>query len=183
MATQGKWLGSTSGAWFGALATGPLGSMAALLAGVSSLTATASASAQLSGGLSGAGDLTASLNAVANMTANLAGAGVAAADLTQVAGAIPTDITAMLYGQGVLVVTMPPPVITYQWDTSQGKAPRAATKDYLAENLNRMREQRKARDVPAPEDYNLARLHADDQAAAEFIMALVHSEILYGSVH
>lgn len=66
------------------------------------------------------------------------------------------------------------------WDTSQGVAGKNPVRNYAAENLNRVHEQRKARDAHAPEDYNLARLHADDQDAAEFIMALVQSEILYG---
>jgi hypothetical protein len=55
----------------------------------------------------------------------------------------------------------------YAWDTSQGMAP-VNMRGYI-DRINR--------------EYNHTnRLALDDRAATEFIMALVHSEILYGEV-
>lgn len=57
------------------------------------------------------------------------------------------------------------------WDTSQGKAGKnPSAKDYLSENLLR---QQKARDLKSRDEYNLTRLHIDDQRVTELILSLV----------
>lgn len=58
--------------------------------------------------------------------------------------------------------------------TSKNAAPQ---RDYLSENLIR---QHKARDQQREREYNLTRLHQDDQDAVEFIMALLNMELLDG---
>ena len=67
--------------------------------------------------------------------------------------------------------------VPYSWGSDQGVA---GTRDYLAENLNRLHEQRKQRDANTADAYNLASLQADDLAVTDLIMALMYSEILYG---
>jgi hypothetical protein len=65
----------------------------------------------------------------------------------------------------------------YQAMLDAGRAGKHPQRDYLSENLKRQQE---ARDRRAQAEYNLTRLHQDDQDAVEFIMALLNTELLDG---
>lgn len=68
-------------------------------------------------------------------------------------------------------------------DTDQGRAGKGAGKDYAAENLRRQFEQQqKALQEKEAKEYNQKRLQLDDMLATEFIMALVQTELLDGTI-
>lgn len=58
---------------------------------------------------------------------------------------------------------------------------RAAPKDYLSENLLRQVKARERVSKPLTDDYNLTRLHQDDQEAVELVLALVTEGFLDGN--
>ena len=68
-------------------------------------------------------------------------------------------------------------------DTDQGRAGKNPPgKDYAAENLRRMYEQRKALAEIKPEPYNLTRLQQDDALATDLIVALVTKGFFDGRI-
>ena len=66
---------------------------------------------------------------------------------------------------------------------AQGRAGKKPEKDYAAENLRRQFEQQqKALQEKEAKEYNQKRLQLDDMLATEFIMALVQTELLDGTI-